>query len=73
MANELSPMAAQTYAFNFLNEDMEAESKKESPSLKSTLWLNSHFELKNLKNRLKEKKKDIQYEKVKRKDLCKST
>ena len=54
MANELSPMAAESYAFNFFNEDLKAEAEKANPKPKKTLWLSSQFHLDNLKNRLRE-------------------
>lgn len=42
LANELSPMAAESFAFNLLNEDLLEKSKKgQKPS--STVWLNSNF------------------------------
>ena len=42
MANELSPMAAETFAYNFFNENLE-ELAKSGHRPKSTFWLNSHF------------------------------
>ncbi|KMN13168.1 DNA methyltransferase [Pseudomonas weihenstephanensis] len=54
MANELSPMAAESYAYNFFKEDVDAQSKAEKPALKRTLWLNSRYPLSDLKLRLRE-------------------
>lgn len=54
MANELSPMAAESYAFNFFNEDLQAQAELEKPNLNKTLWLSSQFKLNNLKSRLRE-------------------
>jgi DNA (cytosine-5)-methyltransferase 1 len=54
MANELSPMAAESYAYNFFNEDLSAEAEKKTPELKKTLWLSSKYPLKMLKSRLRE-------------------
>lgn len=51
LANEISPMAAETFAFNFFNENLlEKASKDEKPE--HTLWVNSQF--KELKSRLRE-------------------
>lgn len=51
MANELSPMAAETFAYNFLNENLEDIAKNgEKPS--KSYWLNSQFS--DLKSRLRE-------------------
>ncbi len=54
VANELSPMAAESYAFNFFNEDLNEQSEKTTPKLKNTLWLSSQHALSNLKTRLRE-------------------
>ncbi len=51
MANELSPMAAESFAFNFFNENLEELANK-GQKAKSTLWLNSNFPA--LKPRLRE-------------------
>ena len=51
MANELSPMAAESFAYNFLCENLEELAKTELPP-KNTFWLNSNFN--NLKSRLRE-------------------
>jgi DNA (cytosine-5)-methyltransferase 1 len=53
MANELSPMAAETFAFNLLGEDLSQLAKdKKKPS--NVLWINSKFAAANLKERLRE-------------------
>ncbi|MDP3778404.1 DNA cytosine methyltransferase [Methylotenera sp.] len=57
MANELSPMAAESYAFNFFNEDLQSQAESKKPKLKKTLWLSSQFELSELKQRLRENPK----------------
>lgn len=54
MANELSPMAAESYAYNFFNEDLQAQSQSKIPKLNKTLWLSSQFPLTGLKSRLRE-------------------
>ncbi len=53
MANELSPMAAESYAFNFLNEDLSnlSESSKKPDK---TLWLSSSYPIDKLGNRMRE-------------------
>lgn len=51
MANELSPMAAESFAYNFFNENLEELAKLESKPNK-TLWINSGFN--DLKKRLRE-------------------
>lgn len=51
MANELSPMAAESFAYNFLNENLEELARQElMPS--STFWIKSSFD--SLKKRLRE-------------------
>ena len=51
LANELSPMAAETFAYNFFNEDLTALAEQHKfPT--HTLWLNSQH--KDLKPRLRE-------------------
>lgn len=50
-ANELSPMASETFTYNFFDEDLEQKAnQKQRP--KNALWLNSKFE--DLKSRLRE-------------------
>jgi DNA (cytosine-5)-methyltransferase 1 len=52
-ANELSPMAGETFAYNILQENLSSLSEQqESPS--KTLWIKSSYENKDLKNRLRE-------------------
>lgn len=50
MANELSPMAAETFAYNFFNEDLEKSNNKKS----KVKWLSSKFTNENIKSRLRE-------------------
>ncbi len=50
MANELSPMAAETFAFNILNEDLQAKSHLSTHSL----WISSQFSRKEMIKRLRE-------------------
>lgn len=51
MANELSPMAAESFAYNFFNEDLEALANAGKTS-ENTIWLNSRHQ--ELKPRLRE-------------------
>lgn len=51
LANELSPMAAETFAYNLLGEDLYSLSKQEKKS-KKTFWLSSQYT--DLSNRLRE-------------------
>lgn len=51
LANELSPMAAETFAFNLLGEDFESVSKNKGVP-QQTLWLSSKHP--DLKQRLRE-------------------
>jgi DNA (cytosine-5)-methyltransferase 1 len=51
MANELSPMAAESFAYNFFDENLE-ELAKDSKQAERTLWLNSAYS--DLKPRLRE-------------------
>ena len=53
MANELSPMAAESYAFNFLNENLN-EFADASKVPQKTLWLSSSYPINQLANRLRE-------------------
>lgn len=52
-ANELSPMAGETFAYNLLNEDLDTLAKENKLPLK-TLWIKSKFKRANLKCRLRE-------------------
>jgi DNA (cytosine-5)-methyltransferase 1 len=54
IANELSPMAAESYAFNFLKENLSDEAISATPDVKSTLWLSSKYGVTDLKSRLRE-------------------
>ncbi|PMJ34830.1 DNA (cytosine-5-)-methyltransferase [Vibrio cyclitrophicus] len=51
LANELSPMAAESFAYNFFDENLEELANKKLKA-KNTLWLNSNFPA--LKPRLRE-------------------
>ena len=51
LANELSPMAAETFAYNFFNEDFEQLAKKNKKP-KKAFWLSSQFD--TLTERLRE-------------------
>lgn len=51
MANELSPMAAESFVYNFFNENLE-ELARANQQAKNALWLNSNFT--GLKSRLRE-------------------
>lgn len=53
MANELSPMASETYAYNFYNEDLSSSefTAKDNPH---TVWLSSKYSIDNMKLRLRE-------------------
>jgi DNA (cytosine-5)-methyltransferase 1 len=53
LANELSPMAAETYAFNFFDENL---SEKDSSSIlnSKTLWISSSHPRSELEKRLRE-------------------
>lgn len=51
LANELSPMAAETFAYNFFNEDLE-EKANQNQQPDNAFWLNSRYS--NLKPRLRE-------------------
>jgi DNA (cytosine-5)-methyltransferase 1 len=56
LANELSPMAAETFAFNLLEEDLREEgARAEShPRPLKTKWLSSRYERQELASRLRE-------------------
>ncbi len=56
LANELSPMAAETFAYNLLDEDLLEESKKElsNDTVLKTKWLRSHHKITDLASRLRE-------------------
>ena len=69
-ANELSPMAGETFSHNLIKEDLSmlAEKGKEPENV---LWIRSNFEKKNLKNRLREN--PFTYENGKFSDINKNT
>ena len=50
LANELSPMAAETFAYNYLNEDLELGLHEGS----RTYWIRSHLGRDQLAKRLRE-------------------
>ncbi len=52
-ANELSPMAAETYAYNFFNEDLTLLAKAQRQATK-TLWISSAYPATDVSNRLRE-------------------
>src|SRR5690554_8112998 len=56
MANELWAMAAETFAYNFLDENLRAmaDGEEKSGLPKRTKWLSSQFPKSNLHNRLRE-------------------
>lgn len=47
LANELSPMAAETFAFNFFDEDLNKQAQK-------TVWLSSNYSKDQMAKRLRE-------------------
>ncbi len=57
-ANELSPMAGETFAYNILDENLSLLAEKEGQAEK-TLWVKSMYQRKDLKERLREKPADI--------------
>ncbi|WP_312164968.1 DNA cytosine methyltransferase [Massilia timonae] len=60
LANELSPMAAETFAYNLLGEDLKALAKPGSPphGRLATQWLSSEFGTGDLARRLRENPHD---------------
>lgn len=52
-ANELSPMAGETFAYNILNENLQSLSQKKESANKS-LWIKSNYPQNDLENRLRE-------------------
>jgi DNA (cytosine-5)-methyltransferase 1 len=52
-ANELSPMAGETFAYNILNENLDSLSKEKGIAAKS-LWIKSNYPKNDLENRLRE-------------------
>jgi len=61
--NELSPMAAETFSFNLLDEDLDQLAKdqlaNDDVSPTRTLWINSRFDANNLAARLKENPQNL--------------
>jgi DNA (cytosine-5)-methyltransferase 1 len=60
LANELSPMASETFAYNFLDENLaEPSTLSNIPVAKrKTKWLNSQYPVTELEQRLKEDPRD---------------
>ena len=56
-ANELSPMASETFSYNFFNENLDDLAKKGSIA-EHTLWLNSKYKRNDLSSRLRENPKE---------------
>lgn len=52
-ANELSPMAGETFAYNLLHEDLNKKAE-ELITAEKTLWIKSAFKKDNLRRRLRE-------------------
>jgi DNA (cytosine-5)-methyltransferase 1 len=52
-ANELSPMAGETFAYNLLHEDLKTKAEDLKPGEK-VLWIKSQYPKTNLKERLRE-------------------
>lgn len=53
-ANELSPMASETYAFNLLNEDLKEIAKRKDETPVRTRWISSKFSIDQIESRLRE-------------------
>ena len=56
-ANELSPMASETFSYNYFNEDLDSLARK-GVTAKHTLWLNSKYKRNELSKRLRENPKE---------------
>lgn len=54
MANELSPMAAESYAYNLLNEDLRELAEVNPLGIQRTVWLSSKYARTELRPRLRE-------------------
>lgn len=52
-ANELSPMAGETFAYNMLGENLQSKADNNEPARK-TKWIRSKYAKNDLKNRLRE-------------------
>ena len=60
-ANELSPMASETFAYNLLQENLDAQSKAKNLTANSqfqTKWLSSRYKITELNYRLRENPKE---------------
>jgi DNA (cytosine-5)-methyltransferase 1 len=57
LANELSPLAAETFSYNFFNENLDDLAEK-GKCPKNTLWLKSNYSSNQLIQRLKENPKE---------------
>lgn len=53
MANELSPMAGETFAYNLLGENLSQKASENRQS-RNVLWIKSNYSSTNLKERLRE-------------------
>lgn len=53
-ANELSPMASETFAYNILNEDFEHIAQNSNSEPKKALWISSQYPKEELNRRLRE-------------------
>jgi DNA (cytosine-5)-methyltransferase 1 len=56
LANEISPMVAETYAYNSLNEDLQLNHEPQK-----TLWLGSNFPRERMTERLREDPNEVDY------------
>lgn len=54
MANELSPMAAESYAYNFFQENLEDEAREKKDFVGKTVWLSSKHPRSMMGARLRE-------------------
>lgn len=70
LANELSPMAGETFAYNLLGEDLSKLVAEEKTS-KNVLWIKSAYDKENLKDRLRENPFD--YSKGRHSDINNNT
>lgn len=68
MANELSPMAAETFAFNHLSEDLSCPDTQS----KHTLWISSNFTKAEMSRRLREDPRTYPADLTKNSDLLNS-
>lgn len=70
MANELSPMAGETFAYNILGENL-LQLANENRKSEKVIWLKSNYKGDNLKDRLREN--PYEYSKCKNTDLNSQT